>query len=290
MVKKNTLMDKIAGVVILYQPDNSVLGNIQTYASQVEKLFILDNSEVLNEIVANKIKLLSNAVYYHEGVNEGISKRLNFAAQMAIAGNFDLLLTMDQDSSFGEGVLEQYIACIKAYGRRDQVSMFGINYQGNTSTAEFCQATAVQQLITSGSVINLKNYLVTDGFDEALFIDEVDLDFCYNSITKGMVIIQFQNIYLIHQLGTSAIHRSFRSWAKTPRTLHSPKRLYYMVRNYLIVNKKYPYIFNEDKKRRRAALLNRLKNNLLYNKANFRVLYSIFKGIYDFKTGRVGKQ
>jgi rhamnosyltransferase len=290
MVKKNTVMDKIAGVVILYHPDNSVVGNIQTYASQIEKIFILDNSEVINEIVTEKIKLVSNVVYYQGGINEGISKRLNFAAQMAIAGNFDLLLTMDQDSSFGEGMLEQYIACIKAYGSRDQVSMFGINYQGNDSTTEFCHATTVQQLITSGSMINLKNYLATDGFDEALFIDEVDLDFCYNSITKGLTIIQFQNIHLTHQLGTSSTHRSLKSLAQSPRTLHSPKRLYYMVRNYLIVNKKYPYIFNEDKKRRRAALLNRLKNNLLYNKTKFQVLHSILKGIYDFKTGKVGKQ
>lgn len=35
----------LAGVVVLYHPDESVLQNIQSYLSDLDKLYVIDNSE-----------------------------------------------------------------------------------------------------------------------------------------------------------------------------------------------------------------------------------------------------
>jgi rhamnosyltransferase len=139
-------------------------------------------------------------------------------------------------------------------------------------------------------VLNLSLFNIIGGFDEALFIDEVDLDFCYNSITKGYQIIQFKNVFLNHSLGKISFHKSLKNLKLTPRTLHSPQRVYYMVRNFLYVNAKYKNKFKVDKKRRKKALLNRLKNNFLYgrNKGLFTVY--ILKALVDYSTKKMGKR
>ncbi len=38
-------MISIAGVVVLYNPDESVVNNIQSYIQDIEILFVVDNSE-----------------------------------------------------------------------------------------------------------------------------------------------------------------------------------------------------------------------------------------------------
>lgn len=36
---------KLAGVVTLYHPDDEVLGNIESYLSSLEVLYVMDNTE-----------------------------------------------------------------------------------------------------------------------------------------------------------------------------------------------------------------------------------------------------
>lgn len=45
----------IAGVVILYNPDESVYKNISSYAPYIQKLYIIDNSEHTNENLLSNI-------------------------------------------------------------------------------------------------------------------------------------------------------------------------------------------------------------------------------------------
>lgn len=281
---------KIAAVVILYHPDELVVKNIASYSSNVQNTLIIDNSEQGEPAITKQLQLLPQTTLWQDASNLGLAIRLNQAAKWAIDQGYEWLLTMDQDSSFEPDAFHRYLNCIKEYPNCENVSMFGVNYISRPNPSENCQQRSVEQLITSGSIINLRNFINTKGFDEALFIDEVDLDFCYQSIQNGLSIIQLESIFLNHQLGTKTEHRSFKSMKKTTRTLHSPFRIYYMVRNFFYVNNKYPGAFKTDKARRKAALINRLKNNLLYNNEKLEVIKAIYKGYTDFKSGRMGKK
>ena len=93
----------IIGVVILYQPDTSILfDHINSYLPALDKLLLFDNSEIysseLEQLIQdqNSAKLLYR--FYNE--NAGIAKRLNQAADYAIENGYDYLLMMDQDSGF----------------------------------------------------------------------------------------------------------------------------------------------------------------------------------------------
>lgn len=280
---------QVAGVVILYHPDDDVLQNIQSYLPHLIKLYVADNTESNISSAATELQADEKIKVSYDGKNNGIAKRLNEAAGWAIENGFDWLLTMDQDSRFDENNLQAYLQCADAFVDKENTAMFGVEYEKKSSST-LCESKPVVQLITSGSLVNLMLYKQLDGFNEALFIDEVDLEYCYRAITKGFTIIKFTNIFLVHHLGSVSYHKSLKNLAITPRVLHSPVRLYYMVRNYLYVHKKYGNRFAENDKCRRQALLNRIKNNLLYGKQRVKTLRYIMKAIIDFKKSKFGKK
>jgi rhamnosyltransferase len=281
---------KIAAAVILYYPDENVAENILSYSAFADKIYIFDNSENASETITKTLKQIHNAQYFHDGKNEGIAVRLNNAAHFAISEGFDFLLTMDQDSSFSANNIAQYLQSISAFKEKDKVAMFGVQYYDEKKISNTCEAKEVPHLITSGSLLNLKLYKQTNGFDEQLFIDEVDLEYCYQCILKGFKIIRFNNVFLKHELGKISYHRSLKNLASTPRMLHSPLRLYYMVRNHLYLSGKYKSHFEEDIKSGKKAVLNRIKNNLLYGKEKKESLKQILNAYRDFKIGKMGKK
>lgn len=145
---------------------------------------------------------------------------------------------MDQDSYFEAGMFAAYLDCLSGFQGKENVAMFGIEYEQAPSLKN-CSYKTSEKLITSGSMVNLPLHRKLGGFDEKLFIDEVDSEYCFKAAVGGYKTIQFDNIFLNHSLGTVSEHRSLKSFKKTSRTLHSPLRVYYMVRNYLYVAQKY---------------------------------------------------
>jgi rhamnosyltransferase len=281
----------IAGVVILYNPDSNVNENISSYLSFISRLYIIDNSEWNTNSLIDINSFDNPKIFYIKNeVNNGIAKSLNLACRLAQQDGFFWLLTMDQDSKFDRNNITNYFDQIAAYEHTEAVAMFGVQYSG----PEFYQTNnhpfqEVNRLITSGSVINLKNIDIIGGFDENLFIDEVDLEFCFRAIIKGFKVILCKRIHLNHNLGIVRTYRSLKNFNSTSRTLHAPVRIYYMVRNHLYVYSKYKTNFSNDLLASRKAILNRLKNNLIYNSSRLKVFKYIIKGIADFRKGKMGK-
>jgi len=279
---------KIVAVVILYNPGKEVVSNILSYADFVEKVYVLDNTEKPGTI-KDEIISLSKVVYKHDGENKGIANRLNQACNLAAKDGFEWLLTMDQDSSFSEKDILTYINCIQTLANKAQTAVTGVEIAKKKDEEISCRYTEVTSLITSGSMLNLALFDAIGNFDEALFIDQVDFEYCYRAILKGYKIIQFSNIFLTHSLGVSSMHKSLKSFKKTNRSLHSPIRMYYITRNYLYIRLKYKKTFAAEISATKKDLFIRIKNNLLYGKEKTAVIKYILKGIIDFKRKKMGK-
>ena len=56
-------------------------------------------------------------------------------------------------------------------------------------------------VINSGSLVNVKAWSDVGGYDERLFIDSIDYDFCRRLKRKGWEILQSNNLYFEHSLG-----------------------------------------------------------------------------------------
>ena len=279
----------IACVIILYHPDESILLNIQSYISYFEKVFVIDNTEGQETLAAKEIGNLPKINYLHDGQNKGISSRLNEACNYALLESFEWILTMDQDSSFETDAVAKYINCINTFSGKNNVAMFGTNYENKSAALWDCRQEEVSTLITSGAVVNLNLFKMVGEFDENLFIDYVDVDYCLKAQTLGYKIILFKNINLKHRIGNISVHRSLKSFKKTERSLHSPTRFYYMTRNFFYVSKKYDSNFPAVIKTNRKNLMNRIKNNFLYSENRIAVFRYIIKGFFAYRKKQMGK-
>lgn len=278
-------MLNIAGVVILYYPDQDLFDRIKTYIDYVDKLYVIDNSETSQPFSMPHHKI----VYRSDGMNKGIAHRLNQCADSALAENFKWLLTMDQDSFFPEGTLLKYFNCVKTYGAKDEVAMFGVQYEKLPSDSTQCLPEEVEHLITSGSILNLNIFQRIGPFDEALFIDKVDYEYCLRSRIEKYKIVRFNNIFLEHSLGKIVYGRSLKNFRVTPRVIHAPIRIYYILRNYFYLKEKYKKHPELNLKEMKKENWTRIKNNLLYGSQKMDVLKKIIKGIFDFKRNKMGK-
>ncbi|HMR82372.1 MAG TPA: glycosyltransferase [Niabella sp.] len=282
-------MEKVFGVVILFNPQENVNRNISSYLSFVDKLLVIDNSEPPAKINLGELEEKDKVVLIAEGVNKGIAIRLNEAAKYAFSEGASWLLTMDQDSFFNESNLVLYQEYFHQYKNKDNVALFGVEFE-QPSGAIGNETVETYNIITSGSLVNLEVYKNIGEFDEALFIDDVDVEYCIRANLNGYKTLKFKNVYLHHSLGTVLQYRSLKSFKKTSRVLHSSLRIYYMLRNHLYVNKKYksklPELFLLQRKK---DIRNRIKNNFLYGGNRIALIKYLVLALVHYKNKKMGR-
>ena len=239
--RMNGRYSDIAGVVVLYNPDQNVIGNIQSYISQLSMFYVVDNSEVCNNKIIETIKAFNNSKYIFNGENLGLAKALNIGAEEAIKDGFKFLFTFDQDSKATPGMIETMISFL---GKHDYSSIGILSpFQDNKGYKKppIKKITKVSNIATSGNLLNLDAYKQVGPFLDELFIDYVDVEYCLRLNNSGFKVIRLNDAILMHNLG-NIVKRRFL-FRKVAVTNHSPLRLYYRTRNRFYVIRKYKYKF-----------------------------------------------
>lgn len=280
---------KIAAVTVLYQPAPDVFQNILSYSKDVQLLVIVDNSPIPNKALHLQLEALGHVNIIPFLDNKGIAAALNAGIQLAISKGFGSVLTMDQDSSFEPGTAAAYFAQYAALTHPDSVAVVGPNHEDVTSTQTTETCLSVDTVITSGSIVNTSIFTKLGKYNEDLFIDEVDHEYCYRAIVAGYQILQMPNILLNHNLGTTVFVGNASGKKILKRNVHSGVRLYYMVRNTAFIHKQYKKVFPAQMKLKQYDLMIRIKNKLLYNGNRLSTLKYIWLGYYHFLTNRFGK-
>jgi rhamnosyltransferase len=283
---------KISACVILYNPKEEDLKNINTYINKIEKVYVYDNTESKsNESFFNEYK---NVDYYWDGENKGLSIRLNQACLKAIEEKFEYLLTMDQDSSFLEKNIDKYFNDIFNHKYKQITANFGLKYDQEflEFTSEEIEILHKDHIITSGSVMNLSLYSKIGGFDENFFIDLVDFDYCFASVKNGFFNVEFQNNFFKHSLGEVVLRPPALfpfKLLKKEVTIHQSIRIYYMYRNLLFFEKKYKNYFPDLTKQLNKDYKGHIKKCVKYSTQLFKTLKLLLKARRDFKRNKMGK-
>jgi len=221
---------QVAAVVVLYNPTKEMLNNIYSYLDLVHRLYVIDNSDMKNMEFVDNIKTNPNVTYIDNNGNMGIANALNIAVEIAIGNNYKWLLTMDQDSSIAPSMLTEMFEYVQS-NSVDKVSIispFHANlYEQSLDTTD--KYTEVLTAMTSGCLLNLSNYSQIGPFDEDMFIDHVDHEYCLRSHQKGYSIIRVNRAILQHNVGKLNQHSLFGK--RFFSTNHSPIRCYYSFRN-----------------------------------------------------------
>lgn len=281
-----TINKDIAGVVVLYNPDLSMLGNIYSYIDQVSVLYVIDNSEIRNQEIVNKLSKRSDVLYLPQNENIGIAKAYNIAGWRALKEGYKYLLTMDQDSRAPDKMVQELL---KKYDDNPDAGIV-TPFHYNEVIVSLHDENLIEEkpyVMSSGNLINLRAFEELHGFNEDLFIDYVDIEYCLRLRLIHFKIIQANSILLIHNEGDIVRRRFLTDIIYVYN--HQPIRWYYKIRNYLYLRKKlipdYPIYFHEE-------LIRNFKNIikiLLYEKQKYNKYKFIVRGLIDYIRGRKGR-
>lgn len=271
---------RLSGVVVWYNPGIQEVNNIKSYLYELDKLFIVDNSIENNKQLLEILDNNCNIEYISNGDNLGIAKALNIGCKNAIEQGYNWILTMDQDSEFEENIIEKYKANVEEMIKKD--SSIAI-YAPITQKIRGQKSGYINRIITSGNILNLNTYKAVDGFDNDLFIDEVDYDFCFKIIKEEYRIYQFSDILLKHKLGDS---KNVKILNKSVTAMnHNYIRKYYIVRNRCIIKKRYP----EYTRYYTKSIIIDLVKVILVEEDKLRRIKYMLKGYLDYKKNKLGK-
>ena len=228
----------VLAAVVTHDPDAGLAGRLASLAAQAEALVVVDNGSADLAAIeaaarAAGARLIANPR------NLGIAAALNQAAALAREENFAWLATFDHDSLAPRGALGALLdlaerlpdrerAAVLAMSPRDRAT--GRSYAGAADTlAEGSGWREVRVAISSGSLVRLAAFEEVGPFDEPLFIDGVDHDFCLRCRAGGWRIVEASEVQLDHSLG--AIGHARVAGRRIAISNHSADRRYYMARN-----------------------------------------------------------
>jgi rhamnosyltransferase len=274
---------KVAGVVILYNPQIAALDNIGTYIDQIDKLFVVDNSDIVDSQVVQSLQKRKNVIYIWNQQNLGIARALNIGAMNAIRDGYEYLLTMDQDSNAPAGMVAGLLKCLQTHDFSTVGILSPFHVTRNVPPPNKTGCSEVLVVMTSGNLLNLRIFDTVGPFMEDLFIDCVDHEYCLRLRQNGYKVIQSNVTLLAHDLGDIRIH-SFMN-VKFAATHHSALRRYFITRNRFYVMNKYKSQFPDYYLQQRTAFRRELLGIILFEKQKTKKMWSIIKGYLDYRKG-----
>jgi len=277
-------MAKIAAVVLLFNPSEEVFFHIESYQTETDHVYLIDNTENISLSTSIKAKLLahSNTSLLHEGENLGIAKALNLALKQAKNDGYEWLLTMDQDSFFDKVALLTYFKHFSELKYENVALIAPLHNPKFVNISLEDPYVKKEVVLSSGNLVKVKCALSIGAYDEALFIDEVDHAFCFELQRHDYVILQDQTVFLNHMLG-----RAFGKYGNIK--LYPSLRLYYMLRNYFYLKDKYEAEFSTFFRQRRRYFVKFFMKQLLFGKNRTKKIRMILEGYLDYKNATYGK-
>lgn len=277
---------RIAGVVVLYNPNQEVIENIKSYINEIDCLFVIDNSEVSNDVIVEELQKHDKILYLPHYENKGIAYSLNEAAAEAIKNGFQYLLTMDQDSSVNQEMIKIMIeSCVD----EKQVGIIAPYYidkmQPEKKNEKERQYILCEK--TSGNLLNLSAFKKVGKFNEDYFIDYVDIEYGFKLNLNGWKVIKVNLATIYHNEGELSARTFF--FKKVHPYNYPPVRYYYRTRNLLYLRSRYKNKLPIAVRNEVKVYLKNVIKALLYEKDKIKKIKMIIKGFRDYTQGIVGR-
>lgn len=218
----------VAGIVT-YNPDlDRLRENIDSIISQVEKVIVFDNGSKnqtkIKDVYQDKVILIISPE------NVGIAAALNHLMQRSRELGATWMLSLDQDSVCPLDFVDNMNNYLEREGDFGIVAPIiidrNVGVVGHYPEKEY---KSVRTCITSGAFTKIAVWHKIGGYDESMFIDSVDFEFCYRVRKAGYKVIQVRDVQLLHEIGNSK-RIKLLFWTVDIKN-HSAFRKYYIARN-----------------------------------------------------------
>ena len=236
MATDHTCSHKVSVIIILYNPDEDEIKNVQRL-SGIHNGIIVDNSPV----PAFKDTLLNKMSYVALGRNAGIAEAQNIGLRHLLNhSDATHIVFLDQDSTvpdtYPQDIAEAF-DCI----RKDipNLGFLGPMTENKETGREYRSVIHKDRLLQDGFI--LRREIISSGGctardvledvglnEERLFIDYVDFEWCWRARSKGYVCGLTPHITIRHMVGQKTIYIFGYTII-----VSAPVRYYYQFRNYM---------------------------------------------------------
>lgn len=270
---------EIAGLVIFFNPDTDVLNIIDSYIDEIDKLLIIDNSLQDNSAIINnyskKSKIIYKPMLKNLGLALALKKGVNYLGKI-----YSNILLLDQDTLFEKGTINSMkqeldngyaIVCpnmkMIIQDKHKKVIVDKPVYSLNNHFTDFC--------ITSGSLISYTDFLEVGGFDDNLFIGQIDQEYCCKLKKHHKKIYRLGKVFMYQEAGNPTLKKLFGHQIFVPN--YNPNRYYYYFRNEKYLRLKY----GKDYKTFRVQLYKYVIIVFLYEEEKVKKYKMMIKGFLD---------
>jgi rhamnosyltransferase len=224
-------------------------------APQVDAIVLVDNSPEHDPHLQNQARsAYHHLIYVALPHNPGTAGALNQAWTLALAQGAQALISFDQDSLPGEDtVIQLRNALLETLSDRPPWAALGPVWHDAVSgqamriltpisgwlrryhAVPAVQTSAeppieVDHLISSGCITSAQAYQTVGPYNETLFLDYVDIEWCLRARALGLRLGVYANSRIQHSIGDHALRLGSRMLA-----VHSPMRSYCLLRNHLLL-------------------------------------------------------
>ncbi len=290
-------MNSVAAVIITYNVENDFKKRINKLKGKVDEIIVVDNGSKDKTIsMLKELERETTIIYLEE--NKGIAYALNKGINYSIKKGYNWILTLDHDSIITDDMIKNMLNCYESFDEdfKEKVAMLvpihveEKEYKSNASSITQVSSVSYMEVlteITSGALTKAEIYKNIGMYDERLFIDLVDHDYCLYLNKKGFKIIQVKSAILIHNLGES-VKKSLLGLKMTP-TNHSPLRRYYMSRNRHYIWNKYKNDFPKWVLKDKRRFITENLKIILFEDSKIEKFKYIKSGIKDYKNNVFGE-
>lgn len=236
-----TANPRVVAVVPTFRPDEALLVGLRALAPQVSAIIVVDDGSPDDPAgILHRAESLGCRIV-RSPTNDGIAAALNTGIRLALSGAADFVLTLDQDTVLPSHYVSD---CVTAFRIAAPATQLGIvctdRVNGQPSIPEHYTAEGlglVREAIQSGFLISAECFEDCGLFDERLFIDCVDTEYCLRIAQHGYRIAVGPGTDISHSLGEQVALRPFGiarfDDEGRPRTYeyHGPTRRYFITRN-----------------------------------------------------------
>jgi rhamnosyltransferase len=245
-------LSRLGVVTVTFEPDHAWPERLRLIAGYFPRCVVVDNS-----VTPGAQALVRATAAQYPGVelianpdNPGIGRALNQGFEVLAAAGIVWVIAFDQDSTPAPGFAQALLETA-AGDETGRVAVVGANWRdrarpdhasrhlrpgppfgwGFRRIAADADLSGVLCVITSGSLFSLRAWHELGGFDEGLFLDLVDTDFCLRARAAGWTVAVAAAARLGHERGAK---RAVRFLGRTfyPAFM-PPGRLYYLSSNRL---------------------------------------------------------
>lgn len=196
-------MHSIYAVIILFNPElDKLTRNLNAILPQVEKVILVDNASHKQSVMDEICLKYCNCHLIRNCENFGIAKALNQGIKYAEDAGAEWVVTLDQDSECSPIMIDEY----KKYIMNKDVGILCpivIDRYAVLLKRIGGEMEEIDSCITSGNLLRIKAWEEAGRFQEELFIDFVDFDFCKRLKETGYKIYRVNRTTMLQETGKS---------------------------------------------------------------------------------------